>query len=104
MQSIPEIDITDARKHLDEKTAVFVDIRDAHSYASAHIPGAVHVADGNVGSFVESADKDRTLVVYCYHGNSSIGGAGYFLQNGFKDVYSMRGGFEGWRVDQPTEP
>jgi thiosulfate sulfurtransferase len=43
-------------------------------------------------------------VVYCYHGNSSLGAAGYFLENGFKNVASMMGGFEAWRQVYEHEP
>ena len=43
---------------------MFVDIRDPGSYRAAHIPGAVHLHDGNVQQFIESADKDREVIVY----------------------------------------
>ena len=41
-------------------------------------------------------DKNKPLVVYCYHGISSQGAAAYFSEKGFKEVSSMIGGFEGW--------
>ena len=97
MNEIPQIQIREAKTKFDEKQCMFVDIRDPGSYRDAHIPGALHLDDANVQSFVESADKDRELIVYCYHGNSSLGAAAYFLENGFKNVASMRGGFEAWR-------
>ncbi len=37
------------------------------------------------------------MVVYCYHGNSSLGATAFLLENGFKNVASMSGGFEAWR-------
>ena len=76
---------------------MFVDIRDPASYRAAHIPRAVHLHDGNVQQFIQTAHKDRDLVVYCYHGNSSLGAVAYFLENGFNKVASMSGGFEAWR-------
>lgn len=97
MNEIPEIQIQEAKKKLDQQNCVFVDIRDPSSYQAAHIPGAVHLHDGNVQEFVQGGDKDRELIVYCYHGNSSLGAVGYFLENGFKNVASMSGGFEAWR-------
>lgn len=100
---IPEIDIHAAKKRLDEGGVTFVDVRDPSSYQAAHIPGAVHVNDHNVREFVETADKTRPVVVYCYHGNSSMGGTAYFLQQGFKEVASMSGGFEAWRPVYPHE-
>lgn len=97
MIQIPEISIYEAKKKLDEGQTTFVDIRDVNSYQEAHIPGAIHLHDGNVQEFIETSDKERTLIVYCYHGNSSRGGAAYFLNNDFKEVYSMSGGFEAWK-------
>jgi thiosulfate sulfurtransferase len=94
---IPQIQIHEAKKKLDDKQCLFVDIRDPGSYQSAHIPGAIRLHDGNVQEFVQNTEKDKSIVVYCYHGNSSMGAAAYFLENGFKAVCSMAGGFEAWR-------
>ena len=94
---IPQIEIHQAKERLDQDQAVFVDIRDPASYRAAHIRGALHLHDGNVQEFVQNTDKDKPVVVYCYHGNSSLGAAAYFLENGFKNVASMSGGFEAWR-------
>ena len=97
MNEIPQIQIHEAKQKFDQKDCLFVDIRDPASYGAAHIPGAVHLHDGNVQEFIDSTDKDRPVIVYCYHGNSSLGAVAYFLENGFKNVASMSGGFEAWR-------
>ncbi len=94
---IPQIQIHDAKQKLDRKECLFVDIRDPGSYRQAHIPGAVHLNDGNVQEFLQSADKEKSVVVYCYHGNSSLGATAFLIENGFKNVASMSGGFEAWR-------
>jgi len=94
---VPEVDIHEARKRFNGKGCIFVDIRDPDSYRAAHVPGSVHLHDGNVQEFIETADKGREVVVYCYHGNSSLGAVAYFLQNGFSNIASMSGGFEAWR-------
>jgi thiosulfate sulfurtransferase len=104
MNDIPEIQIHEAKKRLDQKHCVFVDIRDPDSYRAGHIPGALHLHDANVQEFVHSVDKEKPLVVYCYHGNSSLGAVAYFQKNGFKDVASMSGGFEAWRQAYEHEP
>jgi thiosulfate sulfurtransferase len=97
MMDIPQIQIHEAKKKLDQKECMFVDIRDPGSYRAAHIPGALHLDDGNVQAFIETTDKQTPVVVYCYHGNSSLGATAYLIENGFKDVASMSGGFEAWR-------
>ena len=50
----------------------------------------------NVKEYIEKTDKETPLVVCCYHGISSRGAAEYLSQQGFKEVYSMTGGFEAW--------
>ena len=94
---IPEIQIRQAKERLDQKEATFVDIRDPDSFQAAHIPGALHLHDGNLQEFLQNTDKQKPLVVYCYHGNSSLGAVAYLLEKGFKNVASMSGGFEAWR-------
>ena len=94
---IPQIAIHEAKKQLDDKSSLFVDIRDPGSYRQAHIPGAVHLSDANVQEFLQNTAKDQSLVVYCYHGNSSLGATAFLIDNGFTHVASMSGGFEAWR-------
>ncbi len=101
---IPQIQIQEAKQKLDQNGCTFVDIRDPASYQSAHIPGALHLHDGNVEGFIQNSDKEKPLVVYCYHGNSSLGAAAYFMEHGFKNVASMSGGFEAWRQLYEQEP
>ena len=100
---VKEIDADAASQHLVDGTATFVDVRDPGSYAEARIPGARLINDAEVAQFVAEADKSRTLIVYCYHGNASLGGAAYFQEHGFADVYSLTGGFEHWRRTQSIE-
>lgn len=95
--NVPQIQIHQAKEKLDGKDALFVDIRDPNSFHQAHIPGAIHLHDGNIQDFVKNTDKEKDIVVYCYHGNSSLGATAFLIENGFKNAASMAGGFEGWR-------
>jgi thiosulfate sulfurtransferase len=97
MTEIPQIQIHDAKRKLDQRESVFVDIRDPDSYYAAHIPGALHLHDANVQEFIQNTDKETPVIVYCYHGNSSLGATAYLIESGFRNVASMSGGFEAWR-------
>ena len=88
---VPEIDLEAAAAHLEAEDAVFMDVRDKGSFAAAHVPGAVNVSDSDIQEFLDTRDKARKVIVYCYHGNMSLGGAAYLMQNGFLDVASLRG-------------
>ncbi|MFI5349947.1 MAG: thiosulfate sulfurtransferase GlpE [Elusimicrobiota bacterium] len=96
MRDVEQIEFARARELLASGCA-FVDVRDDASYNSAHIPGAIHLTDANVGDFIAVSDKAKPVVVYCYHGHSSLGGAAYLMEHGFEKVYSLAGGFESWR-------
>ena len=91
-----ELDPHKAQEMVEEGSVNVIDIRDPGSYSAGHIPSAVSLNDTNVKEYIESADKEIPLIVYCYHGISSRGAAEYLSQNGFKEVYSMTGGFEAW--------
>ncbi len=82
---------------------VLADVRDKLSYLQAHLPGAIHLDNQSVREFADSADKSRPVVVYCYHGNSSQGAAAWLSGQGFLEVYSLDGGFEVWRLNNPVE-
>ena len=103
MDEFKQIDVEEAGKMLQSGKAVFVDVRDAASYQAAHVPGALHLTDANVEDFVAKADKAKPVVVYCYHGNTSQGAAAYLMDQGFKEVYSVIGGFEEWRQTDKME-
>jgi len=87
-----------------QKSCMFVDIRDPGSYRQAHIPGAIQLHDGNVQEFLQNTAKEQPVVVYCYHGNSSLGATAFLMENGFTNVASMSGGFEAWRPVYEHEP
>ena len=91
-----DLDPHKAQEMVEEGSVNVIDIRDPGSYSAGHIPSAVSLNDTNVKEFIESTDKEKPLIVYCYHGISSRGAAEYLSQNGFKEVYSMTGGFEAW--------
>ncbi len=80
-----------------------VDIRDAHSFAEGHIPGSTHLDNHSLPDFIAAADLDQPLIVSCYHGHSSQSAAAYLAHQGFSDVYSLDGGFEGWRTQFPQD-
>ena len=97
MTDFKQIGIEDVYKMIEEQKPVVVDIRNWTAYAQGHIKGAILVSDENIKSFLDETDKNKPLICYCYHGISSQSAASFFKDQGFKDVYSMVGGFEAWR-------
>jgi thiosulfate sulfurtransferase len=56
------------------------------------------VDDKNIVDFLQATDKEKPLICCCYHGISSQRAADYFADQGFKEVYSIDGGWEEWKA------
>jgi rhodanese-related sulfurtransferase len=74
-----------------------LDMRDARSYKLGHIEGAMQTDDGAVSAFLKERKRDRPVLVYCYHGNSSRDLAGFFSGLGYERVYNLAGGWQAWQ-------
>ncbi|MGO2236483.1 thiosulfate sulfurtransferase GlpE [Marinomonas sp. UCMA 3892] len=96
------IDISDALPII-ENNAAIVDIRDLVSFQNSHMTNAISLTNDNVQSFIDSTEKNRPIIVCCYHGNSSKGAAEYLASQGFKEVYSLNGGFSQWSAMFPEQ-
>ena len=95
-----QISPADARAAL-EKGHCFVDIRDPASQANARIAGARTLTMDTLEQFIADVPRETPLVVYCYHGHSSIDASAFLSEKGFSDVASLQGGFEYWRQQYP---
>ena len=104
MITVNEIDVKKVKEMVEKNSVNIVDIRDYASFQSGHISNAIHLTDDTVQQFISNTDKEKPLVVYCYHGISSQGAAVYFSENGFREVSSMIGGFESWKTGFNNSP
>ncbi len=103
MEQFECINVEQAHQKLVNTNAVLVDIRDPQSYALGHAPGAWHLTNDTLVSFMQTNDFDIPVMVMCYHGNSSKGAAQYLLEQGYDKVYSVDGGFDAWHRHFPAE-
>mgnify|MGYP000037543069 FL=1 len=97
------IDIQQLRELRAQKNVNIADTRDKQSYDTGHISNAVHLDNDSLAQFINDTPFEEPLVVCCYHGNSSQGAADYLSQQGFREVYSLDGGFELFKVSQPDD-
>lgn len=96
MNSPKEISIVEAAKLIIDDNTVVIDIRNEIHFLMGHIDGAIHIDNSNFPRFVEDTPKDKTIIVVCYHGNSSLGVTQYLHTQGFKNACSLTGGYEEW--------
>lgn len=101
MSEFKRISTEEAFNQLQQNT-LFIDIRDIDSHQKAHIPSAKHLDNQGIHDFLASAELERPVVIYCYHGHSSQAAAHFFVEQGFTNIYSMDGGFTAWQKDYPN--
>ena len=69
------------------------DIRDSKSYNLGNINNSINLNNDNIKQFLRETRKETPLLIYCYHGVNSQEAANYFIREGFREVYSLDGGF-----------
>ena len=74
------ISIEEAKIIIDKDNLTIIDIRDRNSFLNGHIDKAIHVEDLDIDNFLKDKNKNDTILIYCYHGNSSKSAAN-FLYN-----------------------
>ena len=65
VQAVMRLGLDDAKAAFDQKTAVFVDVRDADSYAKNHIPGALSIPLGELPDRLSEMDPNSWIITYC---------------------------------------
>lgn len=63
--SVERISAEDLREKVGRGSVTVIDVRDAASYATGHIPGAMHVQMASVQAQLNSIPRDKPIVTYC---------------------------------------
>jgi rhodanese-related sulfurtransferase len=95
---INEITTADFKSLNSVEDIQLIDVRTIEEYNSGYIGGALNI-DFYKSSFIDSInvlDKSKTTVVYCKSGNRSSKSALMMKSLGFKNVYNLKEGMNGW--------
>lgn len=93
-----QVNYDKAKDMIDNGLVTVADVRSRESFGEGHIPSATHLSMANLEVFCDLSDKSKAVMVYCYHGISSQSVAQHLIEQGFKCVYSLVGGYEAWQV------
>jgi rhodanese-related sulfurtransferase len=87
-----------AQKTIDQRDALAFDAPGEASFERGHIASADHAND--LFGVLSGAPREKPVLIYCYHGNSSQVFAKASVDFQFREVFSLDGGYEGWVVAQ----
>ncbi len=102
---VKEISVEETVKKI-EYGANLIDVREDNEWDDGHAAGAAHVGRGVierdiVGKF---PDKNAELILYCGGGYRSALAADNLQKMGYRNVFSMRGGWTAWKdADAPID-
>jgi rhodanese-related sulfurtransferase len=97
-----EISVQQAKEMIDSGGVFILDVRTQEEYDAGHINGSVRIPVQDI-KVKEELDKeltkiprDRKILVYCRTGVRSAQASQVLVNNGFTEVYSMKGGITDW--------
>lgn len=96
--NVREISVDEARERV-KNGAVLVDVREDNEWDEAHAANAVHLGRGVIERDIvhQYPDKNTEFVLYCGGGYRSTLAADNIQKMGYKNVYSMIGGWRAWQ-------
>src|SRR5688572_13598015 len=96
---IREVDTAEADELRQRAGTLVLDVREPEEYEQGAIPGALHIARGQLESSIESrvTDKSTPVLVHCASGVRSAFAAKTLAELGYTDVVSVAGGFNRWK-------
>ena len=104
---IREITVSEVAADIaDENEFALIDTREESEWNAAHAAGARHLGKGIIERDIESAvpDVDAKIVLYCGGGYRSALAADALQDMGYRNVYSLAGGWRAWKAAQlPVE-
>ena len=100
LKIIDECDIFKVKDLQDNKQEfVLIDVREDREWVQGHIPGSIHLGKGIIERDIERAveDKEAMVILYCQGGYRSAIAGESINKMGYRNVYSMSGGFGDWQ-------
>ena len=84
---------------MNREDALVLDVRESGEWSSGHIPGARHIALGQLEKRMSELEKlkDRPVILCCASGNRSSSACGRLKKGGFEKVFNLAGGISAWR-------
>ncbi|HEY8521831.1 MAG TPA: rhodanese-like domain-containing protein [Gammaproteobacteria bacterium] len=103
MPDVPELSPTEFRERwpgpLENAPVTLLDVREPAELALAAVKGALHVPMGQVPSRLHELDASKPIVVMCHAGGRSRRVAEFLRQQGFENVFNLRGGIDAWSLE-----
>jgi len=84
---------------INTRNAVLLDLREPAEFQGGRMPNAIHIPQAQLGNRGSELAKlvSRPVVIYGERGVRPGGAASTLAKLGFKEIYSLNGGFKAWK-------
>ena len=95
---IKTINVKDAVLLMNREDCEIIDVRDEQKFSVGHIPNAISMPYNNFPVLIDKSKikSNKTILIYCGSGNSSLKATKLLAQKEFESVMSIEGGFSEW--------
>ena len=104
---IREVTVDETRGRMaTNNDARLIDVREDNEWDAGRAAGSIHLGKGIIERDIETEVPDKTteLILYCGGGFRSALSADVLQQMGYRNVFSMAGGWKAWKDSgAPTE-
>ena len=102
--NITEITPEDTRKLIQNENVILIDIREESEVEQGSIDGAQYIPRGVLEFKISDLEipnsTEAKVILYCRSGGRSALAAASLQNMGFKNIMSMKGGYEAWKSQQ----
>lgn len=77
---------------------ILIDVRELYEYNNGYISNAIHISRGILEAKIEdlTSNKEKKIYLYCAGGFRSALSADNLVKMGYKNTYSVTGGYKAW--------
>lgn len=100
--SVPEITIQElAALRQENADFLLLDVRNPDEYAICNLGGKL-IPMPVLPAHLHELQPDQQIIVHCHAGGRSRRAVEFLIQNGFKNVFNLKGGITAWakEIDQ----
>jgi rhodanese-related sulfurtransferase len=91
-----DVSVQQAREMIDSGEVFILDVRTQEEYDAGHIKNSTLIPVQVLDKRLNELPRDKKILVYCMSGIRSAQASQILVNNGFKDIYNMKGGITDW--------
>jgi rhodanese-related sulfurtransferase len=99
-----KVGVEEARREIAGGSATAVDVRSEEEWSEGHVPGAIHLPDGDPEAGTKPLERGARLMVIAKDGEMAVHAAKDLREGGY-DAVAVEGGMDDWvSEDFPIQP